>query len=174
MILTEENGYYALDCDRAIWATDDQHNAYHKFAVSFLKDVDWFLETEAHIMMIEYKNGTVYKSENLFDPLQNGYIDSVVRKFYDSLHYLTLLGKNKPKKYIYIVEYPNDDSVSRKMLRNNIAKKLPFKLQNNLSQSIKLIDEFAVMSINEWNKEYPEFPMIKTEDFALNKAASLC
>lgn len=163
MILTEENGYYAVNCDNAIWATDEQHNVFQRSTASFLKDADWFIETETEIMVVEYKNGTVYKASNTFNPLENEYVDSVVRKFYDSLHYLTLLEKNKPKKYIYIVEYPNDDSVSRKLLRINIIRKLPFKLQSKLSSTIKLIDGFDVVSINEWNEKYPDFPIIRTE-----------
>lgn len=163
MILTEEKQYYAVNCANAVWATDEQHYVYQKNTSSFLKDTDWFIETETFIMMVEYKNGTVYKSKEPFNPLENHYIDCIARKYYDSLHYLTLLEKNKPKKYIYIVEYPNDDSVSRKLLRNRIAQKLPFRLQEKLSTKIKLIDSFDVVSINEWNEKYPDFPIIRTE-----------
>lgn len=162
MIFEEENGFYAINCDNAIWATDEQHDIYQKSTACFLKDADWFIETDANIIVVEFKNGIVYRSKESFDPRKDKYIDSVTRKFYDSLHYLTLLGKYKPKKYVYIVEYPNDDSVSRKMLRNRISQKLPFALQSKLSQTVKLIDDFDVVSISEWNKKYPDFPISRT------------
>lgn len=164
MILTEENEYYAINCDKALWVSDEQHNAYNKTVESFLKDADWFIETKTNIIIVEYKNGIVYQSKNdQFNPMKDKYIDSIARKYYDSLHYLTLLEKNKPKIYVYVVEYPNDDPVSRKMLRNRIAQKLPFGLQKSLSSTIKLINDFEVVSINEWNKKYSDFPIFRTE-----------
>lgn len=164
MILTEENEYYSINCDKALWASDEQHNVFQKATGSLLKDADWFIETETNIIIVEYKNGKVYKSKKEpFDPLADRYIDSISKKYYDSLHYLTLLEKDKPKIYVYIVEYPNDDSVSRKLLRNRISKKLPFGLQKLLSSTIKLISDFEVVSISEWNEKYSDFPIFRTE-----------
>lgn len=163
MNLTEENGFYTINCDNLLWATDEQHSIYQNSTECLLNDADWFIETENTIMIIEYKNGNVYNSNNKFNPLKDNYIDKVARKYYDSLHYLTLLKKNKPKKYIYIVEYPKSDSVSRKMLREKILKKLPFDLQKKLSSDIKLIDSFDVLSIDEWNEKYPDYPISRTE-----------
>ena len=36
---------------------------------------------------------------------------NVVKKFYDSLHYLTLLRKEKPKDFVYVLEYPKGDAL---------------------------------------------------------------
>ena len=90
-----------------------------------------------------------------------GSFSKVVRKFYDSLHYLSLQGKTKPKEYVYILEYPNGDSASRKMIRNRLKSKLPFALQENIGNGIKLIEKVEVLSIAEWNdhKYYGEFPI---------------
>lgn len=43
----------------------------------------------------------------------------VVRKN-NGVHCLYLLGKNKPKKYIYVLEYPNGNSTSRLMIAKTI------------------------------------------------------
>ena len=62
-------------------------------------------------------------------------------------------------------EYPNGDMVTRARLRNLIKPKLPFGLQNAMNTSIKLIDEFEVLSIDEWNKHdtYKQYPFCPVE-----------
>lgn len=161
-VLIEENGKYCLNCDAAVWATDEIHNLYAEIQYS-LSDVDFILETEDKLLMIEYKNALIEGAAHpeAFRPGSDKKISSIVKKFYDSLHYLTLREKIKPKEYIYILEYPNGDSVTRKGLRNIIREKLPFNMQNSLSSSIRLIDGFAVLSIEEWNEhsEYGKYPI---------------
>lgn len=78
---------------------------------------------------------------------------------------MTLLDKTKPKEYIYILEYPNGDSVSRKMVRNRMKKKLPFVLQGHIGEGRKLIEKLDVLSIDEWNtnERYGEFPIMPCE-----------
>lgn len=165
-VFTEENGNYKIDCSKALWATDEVYDQYHT-AKCFLKDVDWILETSEKIVLVEYKNANVAEARKpeLFKPGEDTMIDKVVRKFYDSLHYLTLLGKIKPKEYIYILEYPNGDSVSRKMIRNRMKSKLPFLLQENVGEDRKLIEKLDVLSIDEWNmnEKYGEFPILPCE-----------
>lgn len=165
-VFTEENGKYKIDCSKALWATDEVHEQYHAAKCS-LSDVDWILETDRKIVLVEYKNANVVGAHNpeAFKPKEEKVIDKVVKKFYDSLHYLTLLGKTKPKEYIYILEYPNGDSVSRKMIRNRMKKKLPFVLQENVGEDRKLIEKLDVLSIDEWNanERYGEFPIVQCE-----------
>ena len=57
-ILTEENGIYSIDCTKAVWATDRIHEDYHEAGVH-LKDVDFLIENESSILMVEYKNACV-------------------------------------------------------------------------------------------------------------------
>jgi hypothetical protein len=163
MIFVEEKGIYKIDCSRALWATDQIHGEYHASGVP-LSDVDFIAETQEHIYFIEYKNGMVDAAiahGANFNPSEPKTRDTVVKKFYDSVHYLTVKAKQKPIKYVYIVEYPNADVTARKMLRNAIAKNLPFKLQTE--QSGEAINHFEVVSIDEWNKhdEYSQFPLMK-------------
>lgn len=161
-IFTEENGCYKIDCSRAIWATDQLHLQYID-TNSVLSDVDWIMETNRKIYLVEYKNADIPDASNpmAFRPADDGKINKVAKKFYDSLHYLNLLGKTKPKEYIYILEYPNGDSTSRRMIRNLLKSKLPFALQENIGNGKKIIDSVNVFSIEEWNADpqYGQFPI---------------
>lgn len=160
-IFTEENGLYQIDCSKAAWATDELNYQYHA-ANCMLSDVDWVVETNKRLYLVEYKNANIPDAVNpgAFSPQSDKMIDKVVRKFYDSLHYLSMLDNNKPKEYVYILEYPHGDSVSRKMIRNRLKAKLPFALQENIGKQ-KLIEKVEVLSIAEWNADpqYGEFPI---------------
>lgn len=161
-LFTEENGVYSIDCRAAVWATDRMHEDYHNAGIH-LHDVDFLIENSTHILMVEYKNACVANAANpeAFRPTEDKKIAIIVRKFYDSLHYLRLLEKNKPVRYIYILEYPKGDVTTRKRLRNRIKKELPFSLQENIGNGIKLIDRIDVLSIDEWNadSDYGSFPI---------------
>lgn len=161
IIYTEENGQYSLDCSRAIWSTDKIHSYYqdssHQYGyIGFLCDVDFVIENEKNILLAEYKNASISgaSNPNAFQPECENKLDNVAKKFYDSLHWLYLNGKDKPKKYIYILEYPNGNSTSRLMIRNKLKKKLPFDLQEEFADiGRKVIDEIKVVNISEWNAD---------------------
>ncbi|WP_049962644.1 hypothetical protein [Ruminococcus sp. HUN007] len=169
MIFTEENGYYQIDCNKALWATDEHHQMYLDDTASLLSDVDWIIETKDRILFVEYKNGTVYSSGQSFNPCDEKTVNKVSEKYYDSLHYLKLMQKEKPVDYIFVLEFPDDDAVTRKILRNKISKKLPFRLQKRFDKG-KLINDFSIVSIDEWNKSHPEMPISRTDKpFKQNK-----
>lgn len=174
-VYIEENGQYALDCTAAVWSTDCIHRYYQDSAhtygdISFLCDVDFVIETETNILLVEYKNANVPGAAcpKAFKPASSDKLQNVANKFFDSLHWLYLAGKDKPKKYIYILEYPNGNLTSRLMVRNELQNRLPFKLQSALSNSSrKLIDEVRVVDIAEWNNDeelgrYPLQPVAHT------------
>ena len=165
-IFVEENGYYYIDCSKAVWATDEMNTQYHA-AKCPLSDVDWIMETKEKLFLVEYKNANVEVAQNpeAFKPKDEKVLNKVTKKFYDSLHYLTLQGKEKPKEYVYILEYPNGDSSSRKMVRNRLKAKLPFELQENIGEGKRLIEKVDVFSIEEWNanEQYGEFPICPCE-----------
>ena len=173
-ILTEEKGHYYLDCAKAVWASDEIHELYHRCGLPhLLSDADFVAETESSILLIEYKNANVTEAiihrdrTASFDPFQKDKFDKIVKKFYDSLHYLHLMGKTKPVHYIYVLEYPKGDTVTRKLLRNKLKDRLPFRMQSALATGIKLIESFHVLSISEWNSHeifgrYPLLPCSQT------------
>lgn len=162
MVFTDENKNYEIDCSEAQWATDKLHEQYQNAKCS-LSDVDWIMETDTKIILVEYKNASVTGAVNpdSFHPKDEKVVNAVVKKFYDSLHYLTLLGKTKSKDYVYILEYPNGDSTSRRLIRNRMKMKLPFLLQDNVDTETELIRKVTVLSIAEWNEdeEYCKFPI---------------
>lgn len=163
LMFTEENGMYTLDCTNSIWATDSINKYYHENTVSLLKDVDWIVETDDNILLIEYKNATIKGASHpeRFNPKEDKKLNNVAQKYYDTLHFLHLMGKFKLKKYIYILEYPNGDVVSRKLIRNKLKDRLPFRLQSTLNCNCKLIESVEVLSIEEWNNQYNDFPLLK-------------
>lgn len=168
-ILIEEKGNYGIDCSKAIWASDEIHTVYHTCGLpNILCDADFAVETEDQIYLIEYKNANIpearahAKPGTEYDPFQSEKFNKIVSKYYDSLHYLRLKGKEKPICYIFILEYSKGDSVSRRLLRNRLKKRLPFELQEKLGTGIKIIDAVDVVNIAEWNADvnYGRFPII--------------
>ena len=157
-----EEGEYKIDCSAAVWSTNEIHEQYHNSGVK-LKDVDWIIEDEKFIYMVEYKNALVSSAKKPceFNPNENQTRDKVIQKYYDSLHYLNLIGKSKNKKYIYIVEAVGLDVTMRKKLKRNLKSNLPFKLQANLSNEVKIINDLDVLSIDEWNNDpvYGKYPI---------------
>lgn len=151
-VFIEENGAYSIDCSNAVWASDRMHKDYHDSGIH-INDVDFLIEDASHILMVEYKNANFSGAVNpeAFQPLRDKKISIVTRKFYDSLHYLKLLNKEKPVQYIYVLEYPDGDVTMRKRLRNRLK----------FGDGKKLIDKVEVMSIAEWNgnEKYGIYPI---------------
>ncbi len=173
-VFIDENGEYGLDCSKAIWATNQMHQIYHDAKVQ-LSDADFVIEDVESIIIMEYKNANTKKAVELsyktepFNPMNDNKFYSVIRKFYDSCHYLHLLGKSKPVQYIYVVETPNGDSTMRKRLRERMKTQLPFALQKNMNTGIKLIEKVDVVSIKEWNEDgtYGQYPFFKIDSGAV-------
>ncbi len=166
VIYTEENGRYNIDCTNAVWSSDSIHSDYHDVGIH-LKDIDFVIEGEEYLLLVEYKNANIQGACNpqSFHPDSENKVEAVAKKYYDSLHYLTLMGKEKPKYYIYILEYPNGDIATRKRIRNLLIKELPFSLQKKLKNGVKLIERIDVLSIDEWNSNpiYCKYPIKEVE-----------
>jgi hypothetical protein len=158
----EENGAYAFDCSTAVWATDQMHHDYQTAKIH-IKDTDLLIENDTNILMVEYKNANLagVAKPDTFEPESDKKVSDVFHKFYDSLPYLYLLDKDKPVQFIYVLEYPNGDIVTRKRLRNRLMNELPFELQKKIGHGKKLIDKVDVVSIQEWNDHeiYGKYPV---------------
>lgn len=120
---------------------------------------------------MEYKNANVPGAvrPELFNPLADKKLNNVARKYVDSISYfLATKPINAKKIYVYIVEAPHSDSTTRRLLRERIAKRLPFEFQMNPQFRDTLIDRFEVLSIDEWNShtEYSKFPITLVGDSA--------
>ena len=90
-LFMEENGAYSINCEAAVWATDKMHEDYHNAGIH-INDVDFLVENSTHILMVEYKNACLASAKNpeAFHPMEDKKISIIIRKFYDSLHYLRL------------------------------------------------------------------------------------
>lgn len=164
MMLTEENGVYQFDCTKALWATNEIRDQYFNARIHVLKNADFIIETEDELLIVEYKNATIHNAANpqAFHLNDDKMRDSLARKYYDSLPYLQLRGKNKPKRYIIIIEAESSDTTMRARLRERIAKELPFVLQCKMATGINILEEFEVLSISEWNAHplYGNYPCL--------------
>lgn len=159
----EENGYYALSIDNNDNIIFDLHETFHKNGVSILRDADFVIkDDDSQIIILEYKNGTVGRAAEYasFKPSDDKYIQNVARKFYDTMMYLNHMGYLHPMKYVYVLEFPNDDPAIRKFVRNKISTLLPFKLQQDNRVINQMIDTFEVLSISEWNEKYPLYQLV--------------
>ena len=167
-VFTDENQSWEFDFSKAIWATDQLHENYKTIKDSILHDVDFIIEDTNQLLFVECKNAnfkgvTCPKS---FKPLQRDSIHLVARKYYDSIHFVKGLGKGKTKKfiYVYVVEAHNGSATERKGIRNRLRDRLPFKLQKNCKFEDAMIHDVYVLSIDEWNKKYPQYPAARLKE----------
>ncbi|OOB77025.1 MAG: hypothetical protein BEN19_00400 [Epulopiscium sp. Nuni2H_MBin003] len=165
-IFIEENEVYQIDFSDVVWATDKLNTIFHS-AKTPLSDVDFIAETEENIIFVEYKNANISNAVNPtgFKPLDDKKLSQVVKKYYDSLSYIKAIGKGKDKKkvYVYILEAPQADSILRGKVSYNLKNRLPFLLQEQNKFQDSWIDEVKVISIDDWNKTYPQFKLSKIE-----------
>ena len=166
-IYVEENGLYRLDLSRAAWSIE-LHPLYRDSHLD-LADVDYLCELDGEILFIEYKNAKVafekgFRAAEAFNPAEDKKIDNMARKFFDSYFYLASHHDYRPIHYIYILEWPKGDVMMRKMLREKIVKKLPFLYQRKETIAPLVIEEFQVLSIDEWNQKYQKAPLTRCEE----------
>ena len=161
LIFTDENKTCQIDFSSATWATNQLNTIFSVVKDSILSDVDFIVEGVNSIFFIEIKNSNFRGVDNpiAFKPLHLDLIRVLAKKFFDSFHYVWGLGKTSQKQKIYvcIIETKNSDSVTRKSLRNRLKDRLPFKLQKIFSD--KMIDDVLVLSFDEWNEYFPQFPL---------------
>ncbi|MEF9960982.1 MAG: hypothetical protein RR776_13570 [Niameybacter sp.] len=168
-IFIEENEQYQFDFSQAIWATDQLNDIFHTnhqmwsdadFVTEYLSGTQ---DANIKLLFVEYKNSDISTAVNpgAFNPASDKKVNNVVRKFLDSLSYMMATGKERKNYYVYIVEFPNSDSVTRRLLREKIAQRLPFEFQTQSQFQSELISRFEVLSIEEWNNhdEYSKFPI---------------
>lgn len=160
IIFKDENESWQIDFSSAIWATDKLNETFSRVKSSLLSDVDFVAEVDDFVLFVESKNSNFKESKNHFDPRDEEKMKSIARKYYDSSVYVRSLIKDRSKRkiYIYLLETRNGDSVLRKSVRNRIKNILPFKLQRSDRLCENMIDEFDVLSFDEWNKRFKQFP----------------
>ena len=166
-IFTDENKTWQFDFTNAIWATDKLHLLYEDVADGVLCDVDFLVEDEYNIYLVECKNSNIknVSQPQCHRPLEPDSLRKIARKFYDSLLYLQSIGKCGQKRnvYVYVLEAKSGDSVTRKSVKNRLKRRLPFKLQKNPEFRYELISDLQVCSLDEWNQLHPTFPALRLD-----------
>lgn len=162
-IFSDENNSCQIDFSKAVWATDQLHDIFHKAKVSILHDVDFIVETEDELLLVEYKNANLPDAANpdVFKPLEDKKLNNVAAKYYDSMHFLRAIerGRNKQKVYVYVLECRNGDVVLRNQVKTLLGERLPFLLQKQNALPENMIDRLDVVSVVEWNKKYNQYPL---------------
>lgn len=162
-IFRDENNTCEIDFSKAAWATDKLNGVFQTAKTSILHDVDFVVETDDEIMLIEYKNANFANAvhPDAFNPQNDKKLNNVVLKYYDSQYFLHACqrGMNRKKRYIYILECLKGDAVLRKRVRELLAARLPFRLQEHADVKNRMIDFVDVVSIDEWNERYTQFPL---------------
>jgi len=162
-VYQDENHKYQFDFSAALWATGELHEKY-KTVGNRLYDVDFLVETKKEIFLIEYKNANIpgAAKPEAFDPMEQGRLKKIAFKYHDSWIYLKAVGKDsKPLTYVYILEYPHGDTVTRKGIRNKLKELFPIGLHSLSEVSPLKVQAIEVLSIDEWNrhKQYGSFPI---------------
>ena len=116
-----------------------------------MKQIDFIVELEDRYYFIEVKN------EKLKDDLIKKYKDSIIINWADNKC------NNKPLYYITILEASYIDNVLKIALMDSIKKGLPLKLNKEISLKHSIIEGFAIMSVEEWNKRFVNFPIRKLQ-----------
>ena len=152
-----------IDFSEALWATNELNSIFRRAGLS-LNDVDFIAETEEELIFVECKNANRVDAVNPeFNPIEDKKLNAIARKYYDSLNFcmFSKRGLSKRKIYCFIVEAKLGSLTLRNQWKILLAKRLPFELQKQNHFPMKMIDELNVMSIGEWNKKYPQFPITR-------------
>ena len=161
-IYIEENGAYQIDLREADWSVE-LHPLYRETHLD-LADADYVCELDGKVLFIEYKNAKLafengFHAAEAFNPASDKKIANIVRKFFDSYFYVASHHVKKPIQYIYVLEWPKGDVMMRKMLREKIAKHLPFTYQQVEKLHPYVIETFQIVSVDEWNQMYKNAPI---------------
>ena len=162
----EENGYYQIDLRQTEWSLPLQ--THYRAAHLPLADVDYIFQYQGNLILLEYKNAKLpyekgYTAAEKFNPASDTKIANISRKFFDSWFYLAAHQYKKPVTFIYVLEWPHADVMLRKALRNKITKVLPFAFQRLEQLKPNVIDEFSVLSIDEWIRRFALLPITPVE-----------
>lgn len=162
LIFTDENRSCSFDFSNALWATDQLNKIYHNAKLSRLSDVDFIAETAELLLFVEYKNAVMPDAAHPehFNPVREDKLEKVAKKYWDSMMYALMAGKGREKRkiFVYVLEYPFGDKVARGAIRSALTRKLPFLLQKENPELMRIIDEVFVITIDEWNQLFEYFP----------------
>lgn len=161
-IFQDENGFCQFDFSAALRASNQLNPIFQQNTSSLLSDIDFLVETEDEIIFVEYKNANVpgCSKPEAMTPSNQKLQNKLAFKYYDSWLYIHATNCRKPITYVCVVEFYQDDSRMRLKLREAVTRLLPFRLQKLENVKHMMIQDFHVLSVDEWNchdhfKRYP-------------------
>ncbi|MBZ9623255.1 hypothetical protein G9F71_010355 [Clostridium sp. FP2] len=143
---------------------------YHELAqeTTILSDVDFVIDMEDKLLLVEYKNadveGVVNTNRFLEKIKTQEFYAIIAKKYYNTLflHWACERNKNEvPIEYVLLIEHPAIDGKFRKQLRGKIYKQLPFKLTTKPEIKKAIFTKFEVLNLEEWRQKFPIFKAIK-------------
>ena len=152
----------------------DSLDAFKANCISFhdLSAVDFVVETENKVLLIEIKNpdnkkATKESREKFFNDLENDFYPyKIGAKFTNMLLRKWVAGSfyNKPIIFIFILEFKNLNPGERRRLEERISQRLPFSLNNPDFKAKEVLEDFELLSIEEFCEKYPQFSVKEKED----------
>jgi hypothetical protein len=130
--------------------------------------VDYLIETEKIMLLLEVKNLNVSKATEqsrkvFYEKLKSGkFTYDMVYKYKDTLLY-QMACDNKIEKpiYYYVILEENEIPVnSRLAITKKIYSLLPWHMEKIVEIKNPLIENFAIISLSDWNHLFPQFKAI--------------
>ena len=87
----------------------------------------------------------------------------MTKKFYGTMFLVWACNKNpadKPVQYILLIESnPGMDDALKKRVVMKMMGQLPFKYHARDEIQRRIIDEFSLIDLKEWEEKYPQYPI---------------
>lgn len=168
-ILWDENRKMKFDFSNAldVFEPHELANLYSEF----LSDVDFVVEEKEKLICLEYKNGNIKNADNpeAFKQKIVGeeFWKKIAKKFYGTMFLVWACNRNqldKPVQYVLLMEAnPSMDTALKKRFTMKMMRQLPFKYSTRNEIQRKVIDEFCLIDLKEWQEKYPQYPIYEME-----------
>lgn len=169
-VLQDENGKMQFDFSNAldVFMPHELASMYSEY----LSDVDFVIEEKERLICLEYKNANIRNAAHpeAFQKKITGeqFWKKAAKKFYGTVFLIWACNRNqmeKPIQYILLLETnPSMDSALKKRFTAKMMHQLPFSYRNRNEIKRKVIDEFILADLKEWNEKYPQYPIYEVED----------
>ncbi|MEG2709859.1 MAG: hypothetical protein RSB18_02585, partial [Clostridia bacterium] len=98
-------------------------------------------------------------SVSAYNPSAQNNLRRLVKKCFDSLHFVHCLQRATQYHYVCVLEYALDDAVTRAGLRDELVRKINCVMSSRIGSTHKFVDAIEVVNIEEWNAAHTEFPI---------------
>lgn len=116
------------------------------------------------IIFLEFKSSKIknvtdiHSFQNKLTKEKDKFCQNITMKFTSSLFWLWACKGNEKDIYYYLlIENDYMDARIRKAFRNKISRQLPHNYESYSNIKRKIISGFQVTSLDEWNKEFPQY-----------------